>query len=383
MSVELPPRGFIFWPVGCGDSTTIKVNDNVVMQVDIHHMAAADDDATPVHPVVDSLVEMLPTKDGDDKPYLAVFALTHADQDHCKGFAELLERVTIGELWFSPRVIRDYEDNTELCDDAAAFCAEANRRIALNQGVEADSGDRIRIIGSDDILDEADYKDIPAARKSNPGDNVTVLDGDDLDGTFRTFLHSPFGDDSTSERNKTSLGMQITLSEGDYFGRVMLLGDLDYPPLRRVFVEHEDPENTAWDVLLAPHHCSKSAMYYQDDGDDEPVLKQDVLDAMARTAGKTGWVLASSIKVPTTDTAGANPPHALAKARYEEIAPNGFVCTGDDKNSDDPIVFEVNADGISLVSGVADAGTSKAAAAIEGSRGGAQPHSTTVGFGRL
>jgi hypothetical protein len=380
MALDLPPRGFVFWPVGCGDSTTIKVNDNIVMQVDIHHMSAADDDGEPYHPVVDTLAdEVLPEVDGD--PYLAVFALSHGDKDHCKGFKKLHQMARIGELWFSPRVIRDYEANEDLCEDAQAFCEEVNRRIDINRRGEAGSGDRIRIIGSDDILDEEPYSDLPDDRRSRPGDTVTVLDGVDLEGTFRAFLHAPFGDDSTGERNKTSLGMQITLAEGDGEGRVMLLGDLDYPPLKRIFVEYSDDDEKAWDVLLAPHHCSKSAMYFEEEADDGEVLKQDVLDAMESAAGERGWVIASSTAVPTSNQPGDNPPHAKAKARYEEVAPDGFLCTGDDEESDDPICFEVDVDGISLYSGQTPSGGSEASAAVKDARGGDKPHGTTVGFG--
>lgn len=152
--------------------------------------------------------------------------------------------------------------------------------------------------------------------------------------------------------------MQVTLTEGDTSGRLMLLGDLDYPPLKRIFVEFSDDEDKAWDVLLAAHHCSKSAMYFQEEGDSEAVLKYDLLGAMEDAAGDHGWVVASSVAVPTSNQDGDNPPHAKAKARYEEIAPNGFLCTGDDEESDDPISFEVNADGISLFSGQSPSGGS-------------------------
>ena len=380
-SINLPPRGFVFWPVGCGDSTTIKVNENVVMQVDIQHHESADDDDIPYHPVVDTLVdEVLPTPPGFDAPYLAVFALTHPDKDHCKGFKELLSRCTIGELWFSPRIMREYADDNELSDDAVAFCEEVNRRVGLNQGGEADSGDRIRIIGSDDILDEDDYKNIPDSRKSRPGESTTTLDGVELDGTFRAFFHAPFGDDSTGERNKTSLAMQITLTEGDSNGRLMLFGDLDYPPLKRIF-EYSDDEDKAWDVFLAPHHCSKSAMYFKDEGDEEEVLKQDVLDLIDDAAGETGWVVVSAVKIPSKNQPGDNPPHAIARDRYQEVAPNGLLCTGDDENSDAPIAFEVNVEGISLFSGETTGGASEASAAIAAARGGEASHGKHVGFG--
>lgn len=382
MTIDLPARGFVFWPVGCGDATTIKVNENIVMQVDIQHHESSENDDDPCHPVVDTLVDdVLPTLDGDDKPYLAVFALTHPDQDHCKGFGELLDRCKIGELWLSPRIIREYIDDNDLCEDGERFRDEVNRRIDLNQGVEAESGDRIRIIGNDDILDEDDYKRIPDDRKSRPGDSTTVLDGVNLDGTFRAFFHAPFGDDSTDVRNKTSLAMQVTLTEGDNSGRLMLFGDLDYPPLKRIFENSED-EDVAWDVFLAPHHCSRSAMYFQEEGDSEAVLKQDILDMIDAAAGDTGWVVVSAVKVPATNKPGDNPPHADAYARYQETAPSGVLCTGDDEDTDDPIVFEVTTEGIALVSGTTSEATSKAADAVNAARGGEAPYASHVGFGQ-
>jgi beta-lactamase superfamily II metal-dependent hydrolase len=100
-STQLPARGLVFWPVGTGDSTTIVIDDDHVIQVDIHDMAMADDDDAIVAAVVDRLVEVLPERDG--QPYLAAFILTHADKDHCLGFTDLLDKVSIGELWATPR----------------------------------------------------------------------------------------------------------------------------------------------------------------------------------------------------------------------------------------------------------------------------------------
>ena len=382
MTVELPDRGFVFWPVGCGDSTTVLVNDGVVLQVDIQHHESAEDDDEPYHPVVDTLVdEVLPVV--DDEPYLAVFALTHPDKDHCKGFAELLDRCTIGEIWFTPRVIREFDTDEGLSDDAEAFCEEASRRIKAYGDGEVQSGDRIRIIGNDDILDEDDYADIPDECKSRPGEATTVLDGADVGDTFRAFFHAPFGDDSElDDRNRNSLAMQITLSDGDGRGKLMLFGDLDYPPLKRIFEYTDDVDDKAWDVLLAPHHCSKSAMYFQEDGDDEPVLKQDVLDLIEDAGGDEGWIVSSSTKVPASNESGDNPPHTIAKEHYEEIAPSGFLCTGDDENSDEPICFQIDSGGISLLSGKSDTGSSEAAESVKDARGGTAPVGTAVGFGK-
>src|SRR5260370_22938899 len=116
----MPSRGIMFWPVGTGDSTTIVVDEDHVVQVDLHDMAQADRDDAVVTPVVDVLAACLPERHG--RPYLAVFVLTHADQDHCRGFADLLEPVTIRELCATPRLPRPHQDRQPRPrDDAPPF----------------------------------------------------------------------------------------------------------------------------------------------------------------------------------------------------------------------------------------------------------------------
>ncbi len=229
---ELPERGVVFWPVGTGDSTTVVVDDEHVLQVDLRDMASADEDDAVSAPVIDRLAETLPVR--DDKPYLAVFALTHADSDHCLGFADLLgSDIRIGELWATPRLWREYleddEDDVELCEDAKAFQAEAERRVAATlaaarAGREPVSGDRIRIIGYD--VDGADhaYAELPDECFTYPGEAITSLDGEDVGEVFEAFVHAPFKDDCAAARNDTSLAMQLTLRDTDTEGHVLLFG---------------------------------------------------------------------------------------------------------------------------------------------------------------
>ena len=89
--LQIPSKGIIFWPVGTGDSSTIFMNENVAVQIDIHHMAQSEDEQEESHPVVDHLIEALPEVNGT--PYLSTFILTHPDKDHIKGFPYLLEEV--------------------------------------------------------------------------------------------------------------------------------------------------------------------------------------------------------------------------------------------------------------------------------------------------
>lgn len=380
---DLPEQGVVFWPVGTGDSTTIVVDDRLVLQVDLRDLKAADEDDAVVAPVIDRLEETLPTLD-DGRPYLAVFALTHADTDHCGGSGDLLDSdIVIGELWATPRLWRELADDEELCEDAQVFHDEAQRRVAatleaLADGREPASGDRVRIIAYDEDRDHHPYAELPDACFTFPGEAITTLDGEDVSDRFEAFVHAPFRDDCAGERNETSLALQVTLrAEDGTEGRLLLLGDLSYVTIKKIFdysEQHDRPERLAWDVMLAAHHCSRKVMYADgDDGDEE--LKRDLLDQFDRHAGAGAYVVASSRPFRDADQPGDDPPHLVARDRYEEVAPNGVLCTGEHPSVEEPrpVVFGLEPDvGLALVD-VDDLGDGELAAeqskSLRGSRG--------------
>jgi beta-lactamase superfamily II metal-dependent hydrolase len=153
-------KSVYFWPVGTGDSTTFVVRPNdVVFQVDLRHSQKSEEEDTDCAPIIDYLEKHLPKFNG--KPYLSAFAITHPDKDHIQGFEDLLKRVTVGELWFSPRIFREHDDDPgSLGEDAQAFRKEAHRRVTstIKAGSDPGAGNRVRIIGWDDLLGEEHYK---------------------------------------------------------------------------------------------------------------------------------------------------------------------------------------------------------------------------------
>jgi hypothetical protein len=360
MTDGLPTLGAVFWPVGTGDSSTLVINDQTVMQVDLHDLAKAADDDTPEMPIVDLLVDALP-KGEDGLPYLAAFVLTHADKDHCSGFQELLSRVTIGQLWATPRLWREFddEDAPELCKDAQAFQEESVRRVeatkkAVAEGREPASGDRILVVGYDTDHDKHAYSELPDRFLATPGDSITHIDGTDFAGRFEAFIHAPFKDDCAEARNDTSLSMQVTLIEdGGKDGKLLLFGDLAHDTIMKIFdySEYHERENyLEWDLLLAPHHCSKKVMYVREGGTD--VLKDDVLDAFKRHARADAVIVSSSGPIPAEDVDGKNPPHRMAANRYQEIVEaDHFICTMEWPSKEDPspVVFGVGAAGAGIV----------------------------------
>lgn len=381
-------KSVFFWPVGTGDSTTFVVVPNeVVFQVDLRHSKKSEDEETDCAPVIDYLEEHLPRVDG--RPYLSAFAITHPDKDHIQGFEELLDRVQVGELWFSPRIFREHDDDPDsLGDDAKAFRLEAHRRVTatIRAGGDPGAGDRVRLIGWDELLDEEHYRGFPREFFSVPGDVVEVLDGDNVAGEFRAFIHGPFkqgSDEDVGDRNDTSLAMQVVLGDDPSAGGVLLFGDHKYPVVRKIIdvtKGHAREENLRWQVLLAPHHCSKSAMYENEDGED--VLKQDILDDLEAYQVGAGYVVASANCIPASNEPGDNPPHAKAKARYQEIVAGGFVCTHDDGGHAEPLKFKLNGSTFEYTeSANLNRGASGLAAAVNAARGSNTTPTTKVGFG--
>ncbi|TCK19646.1 beta-lactamase superfamily II metal-dependent hydrolase [Ancylobacter aquaticus] len=386
MFASVSGPSFIFWPVGTGDSTTIVISENEVMQVDLNDKQMADEEGNEHIPIVDELVSKLPVVNG--RPYLSCFALTHPDLDHCRGFADLLERVDIGELWHTPRIFREYEDTYELSADAQAFRAEAHRRAerSIEVGGDPGSGDRVRIIGYSELFQEGErYYGFPEEEfYTRPGNSIFTLDGNDVSNRFEAFIHAPFKEGMADARNETSLAMQITIG-GSTPMRGLFLGDLSYPTVMQVFDEthsHGNEDKLQWNVLLAPHHCSKKVMY--EDGS----LRQDVMDEFAACQLEPGYIVSSSNEFKGRNESGDNPPHRVARNRYEEIVNTEFLCTGEVSTPENvrPIIFSSTALGI-VTDGedyeMSDMAESTLMAAIAAAEGTDSPPATKVGFGRV
>ena len=373
MSFNLPKRGLVFWPVANGDSTTVVVDSETNLQVDLNHLEKSEDVEDPTWPIAEELGKLLPKEQG--RPYLSAFALTHPDQDHCRGFTKLLDEVEVGELWFTPRVFREYKK--DLCEDAKAFKKEAERRVEKTIDANGDpgAGHRVRIFGYSELLDDDKFKNFPDDRLTVPGSKLTIIDEKDVSSEFRAFVHAPFTDDDAGDRNDTSLGMQITLFDGSERLRALLLGDLSYPIIKRIF-EVSEADDLAWNVLLAPHHCSKAVMYWQDDDDDKEKLRKHIVNEMESASKRPNRIVSSSNTVPSSNKPGDNPPHAKAKTQYEGIT-TSFLCTMD---NDDPIVANLEDEEISFA-GTATASKSASQAASE-ARGSNETPQDAVTYGR-
>ena len=136
-------------------------------------------------------------------------------------------------------------------------------------------------------------------------------------------------------------------------------------------------------MLLAPHHCSKSTMYYQE-GEQE-VLDADLMEELEEAGSNCRYIVSSSDPIPSRNKPGDNPPHAKAKGQYEQIVNVGhFLCTGEHGSEDEltPVSFSVSEPNCGYTeSNDGSESTLGARQAVEDARGGDSPPSQSTRFG--
>src|SRR5438552_1854177 len=119
-----------YFPVGNGDTALIRLEDNASIIIDCNISQDSRDESIELrYDVHAHFLEEL-GRDNEDRPYTDAFIGSHADQDHCRGFASTFhtgdpsdykrkkddpEKIIIGELWFSRRMFSNYE--APLCED--------------------------------------------------------------------------------------------------------------------------------------------------------------------------------------------------------------------------------------------------------------------------
>lgn len=347
MAWDLPDRGVVYWPVSNGDAVTVVIDPDTVLQVDVNHREAFEDDESDCVPVVDRLVELL----GDD-PYLAALAITHHDDDHCSGFAKLHDEIKVGELWVTLRSFVEDAENEDLTEAGQAVYKEACRRrdaeiAAANAGkARADDGDRLKIIGYASLLQErADWSGFPEALLAVAGDRVEMVNEQDVGDRCEIFVHTPYRSDTEGpDRNSSSLGMHVTLKSGDCRQRFMLLGDLCYSEIEAFVEKTEERENTdalEWDVLLAPHHGSRNAVR-REDGD--AWVDADAAGYLKKYSLGDAKVVISSRAFEDVGDDDTDPPHEDARSVYVDmVGSDNVLLTADyaDGSDSEPLTILV------------------------------------------
>ncbi|WP_369719776.1 hypothetical protein AB8Z38_21210 [Bradyrhizobium sp. LLZ17] len=353
----MDPR-ITYFPVGNGDCSLITLSDNTQIIIDCNTTQEASDEDDPSrYDVHQHLLDFGKKLDGKI-PHVDVFILTHADQDHCRGFDTMFytgdpskytvkhskeDLILIDELWFTHRIFANHEG--ELSKWAKAFKKEAQRRIDLHlakSSVRNDAGNRIRVVGHSNNPAYKGLGDLVIT----PGNYIDVIDRK-TKKDFRFFVHAPFRkevDDKLADRNDTSVVLQACFDVGGTknAGLAMFGGDAGAAIWSKI-LELSDDDKLAFDLFLAPHHCSWT-FFSEEEYKYNKVPAEDSLAILGK--GLDGARVIASCKPIKDDD--DNPPHFAAKEEYEDVVgEENFISlaeVGDQKRAL-PTTFEMSENG--------------------------------------
>lgn len=360
-----------FFPVGCGDMTLVKTDNNNYVLIDINIRKAADDAGDDTPDVATQLKDRLP-KDDQGRRYVDAMMLSHPDRDHILGLETHFHlgpiadypkdsgKIIIREMWSSPIVFRRASKDHTLCADAKAWACEARRRVARFRELGfCPDQERILILGEDVDGKTDDLTDILV----KIDETWSAIDGEE-DGAFSALLLAPMppSDDEEEEetltKNNSSVIARFVLASGTTADACRFLtgGDAEVAIWERVWdrnAENAD-EHLAYDLLLAPHHCSWHSLScdsWSEKGEDAEV-NEDARQALGQ-AREGAKIIASSKTIEDDDK---DPPCIRAKREYEDIVDGVdgvFVCVAD--NGAEPLEYDIKAGGLDVVSKAARA----------------------------
>lgn len=361
------PSSITFFPVGNGDMTLIRLDDQAktAVLIDCNVRAAADDPDDNTRDVAKDLRKRL-NRDSKGRPYVDAFLLSHPDQDHCRGIQNHFylgapadypdddklqseKRIFIREIWSSPIVFRRASKNHPLCEDAKAFNTEAKRRVEVNRkkgfsGVQ--EGDRILVLGEDEDGKTDDLG--PILVKVDQSFSRINWNRNTL---FSAVLLAPLpiSDDEEDEdaltKNNSSVVLNIELANDasrQTLKKFLTGGDAKVGIWERLWKKHKAvPSRLEYNLLLSPHHCSWHSLSYDSwsEKHGEGEICKDARAALSQIR-QSGTIIASSVPIKDDDN---DPPCWGAKLEYEQIVGDvdgSFRCTGDSEAPMDIAIAE-------------------------------------------
>ena len=340
-----------FLPVDNGNMTFIKLNDvnETTILYDMYIREKATDPNDKTYDVLQYLKDNLKT-DSKGRHFVDVFILSHHDDDHIRGFENYFyagdikdipdntDKIYIKEIWGSSRFFKRASTYNKLEDGALAFNTEMKRRYELHKKHKEiqEEGNRIIILGEseDDKTDHVEdivYK---------IGESIHVLNNRNLSSKIDINILGPIEqqkdeiDELYKAKNRGSVILQLNIKESSYTNQILLTGDAEVGVLE--YMSNIYPlSKFNYDILLAPHHCSKYSMFNKlSDGSCE--LSDTALETLSQA--KSGAKIIASCREFGKDT----PPHKEAKKEYENIVgESNFFYTLGYKNGTEPIEFEL------------------------------------------
>jgi hypothetical protein len=354
--------------VGNGDMMLIKFASGRCVLVDTNIRTAADDGEDDTPDVAQQLRERL-TRDGEGRLFVDAFLLTHPDADHCRGLMRHFhlgplsewskndDKIVIREMWSSPTIFRRASKANSLGDDAKAWNAEARRRVeAFRAKGGSIDGERIKILGEDENGKTNDLGAI-LVRIDSTFDTIDGMS----DSSFRARLLAPLPpskdmlEEDVLTKNNSSVVITLTFRVGGVDAASYLIGgDAEVAIWERIWARNKhQPEVLAYDLAIAPHHCSWHSLSYDSWSEfrEKARVSRDARNALGQ-AEPGAYVLSSSNSIKDDDV---DPPCIRAKREYLSILdPVGGVFRGiADSSGDAPLEMEITAGGVTPARSVA------------------------------
>lgn len=364
-----------FFPVGNGDTTLIEFHDDlqscILVDVNIENNAENGSDAEQ-YDVRSDLLHRLP-RDTLGRPYIDLFILTHADQDHVSGFSELFHlgdpedypkpakgekpKILVREIWCSSRFRNIASESNSLTEDAKAFNTEARRRenLLLDGDFRSENeGNLLRIIGDAGV----DRDGFPSNKESHVGDVIDTFGGH-FRSSFIALVIGPVAkqeneseEDYYGTKNRTGIILQFSFTRKtssslpDYsstYNNQLLLGDDNEVATWRIVAGQPALKPCAealdYDILLAPHHGSWHV--FSDDSATEcedPEPDSDAVVNLSHAKNKGSFIVFSCKSDKDEDDQSKLKGRELSREVYRQfVQSENLLCTGDSKTSGRPV----------------------------------------------
>jgi len=349
-----------FFRVGDGDMALVRFETGRTLLIDCNIRKAADDPNDDTPDAAKQLKDLL-GRDSDGRPFVDAMLLSHPDEDHCRGLKRHFHmgppsdyvkgsgKIIVREMWSSPIVFRRASKDHTLCEDAAAWCAEARRRVKRfrDQGYGPEN-EKILILGED--ID---------GKTDDLGSILVKIDetwsriNGNTDSSFSALLIAPLKakDDEEEEllsKNDSSTIARFKIAAGGVSDACRFLtgGDAGVAVWERVWDRNKGSaaEKLGYDLLLAPHHCSWRSLSWDSwsEKGKNAKVSQAARDALGQA--RSGATIVASSKTITDDD--ADPPCIRAKREYQDIlkgVTGTFTCAGD--GGPDPLAYDIEPGG--------------------------------------